>query len=96
MSFDFDIQALDLGRLGNAVLDILTGEKPKQFFDTATMTIEVVEAIDFNQHLATRIHGGMSVRWPGLIKPTSKKPVLGDWMMKDDEVPLFNVSRPLT
>ncbi len=92
LSFDFDIQSLDLGRIYEAAVDVLHGLKPKPVFNKAIITAEVVEPYDLRSNLRVTAHTGLSVRWPGLVMPTSKKPTLGRFTLKDKEIPLFNVS----
>ncbi|KAI9882912.1 MAG: hypothetical protein M1823_005331 [Watsoniomyces obsoletus] len=85
VGFDFDIQSMEPGRLATAAMDVAQGRTPKPFYDKAIMTYELVRPFEMMANLRTHVHGGLSVRWPGLVSATSGKKVLGDKMMKEGE-----------
>ncbi|KAI9885977.1 MAG: Replication factor C (RF-C) subunit [Watsoniomyces obsoletus] len=91
LGFDFDIQSLDPGRIQQAAADVINGLKPEPMLNKAIITAEVVEPVDMKTNLRVKAHTGLSVRWPGLVMPTSNKPTLGSFLMKDKEIPLFNL-----
>ncbi|KAI9780623.1 MAG: hypothetical protein M1816_002784 [Peltula sp. TS41687] len=67
------------------------GKPADAVFDTARMSIEVTEPIDVKSTLNVVAHSGVSVRWPGLIKKTSSKKVLGDRILPDRDNELFTI-----
>ncbi len=91
VGFDFDIQSLDVGRIGSAITDVLHGLKPKPFYNRAIMTFELVKPYRMEANMRTTVHAGLSVRWPGLVSPLSGKKVLGDKMMKEGEKKFITV-----
>ena len=89
--FDVNFPHLDPVRWIQAAQTILEGGSPEPLFDTAQVSAKVTRPVKMVTNIHTSVHTGVSVRWPGLLKPTDDKPVLGEKVFWDGTVPLFQV-----
>ncbi|KAI9801324.1 MAG: hypothetical protein M1826_005143 [Phylliscum demangeonii] len=88
-TFDVELPELDPANLLPTIQSLVRGEPVKPFVHKAVLTWKVTRPVKQVTNLRTRAEAGVSIRWPGLIKPTSGRKTLGSRIFFDTESPSF-------
>ncbi len=94
MNFEFRVRSVSPQELVQYMEAVARGEKPESLVTASRYWVEVLEPIVSVERYLLKIHSGLMVRYPGLIKRVDDKKQLGDYFFWDREPPLFKVSFP--
>jgi hypothetical protein len=92
VNFEFRVRSVSPQELVQYMAAVARGEKPESLVTMSRYWVEALEPIVSVERYSLKIHSGLMVRYPGLVKKLDDKKQLGDMIFWDTEPPLFKVS----